>query len=512
MKASSSPCRTSMRSTDGNSVGTAGAESLAALLSALRDYVLEPGGKPRNELRLGTELKIVTVESAQDHVKTRMLLAVWSDGDERKRSINTQWSVTWTSPGTDSPRIAEVRLESFESVTKKRGDPWFRDVAAEVLGSDPAWKHTLLRGTDDWAERIARFPYYERLGTPGVAIADVNGDGLEDIYLAQGYGVPNLLLTARSDGTMHDGALNAGVDFLDDTRGVLLSDFDGDGAADLAAAMPGAVVFAKGDGSGGFRVSGHAVAGDDPMSIAAADYDGDGDLDLYVTAYFRTLDSGTAEEDGAASGGTAFPGGSLQFVYHDANDGGANRLLRNDGDFRFVDVTVASGLDANNRRWSFAASWNDYDLDGDQDLYVANDYGRNNLYRNDGDGFTDVAAITGTEDAASGMSVTWGDFDRDGLDDLYVSNMFSAAGRRIAHGDRFKADAGPEVRSRIRGFARGNSLLRQRGGGFDHAKIQADVENGLWAWGSLFFDANGDGWQDLFVGNGYLTTEDTGDL
>ena len=78
--------------------------------------------------------------------------------------------------------------------------------------------------------------------------------------------------------------------------------------------------------------------------------------------------------------------------YHDANNGGRNVLLRNDGRWRFSHATVRAGLDVKNRRFSYAAAWEDFDNDGDQDLYVANDFGRNNLYRNDSGRFTDIAA------------------------------------------------------------------------------------------------------------------------
>ena len=77
-------------------------------------------------------------------------------------------------------------------------------------------------------------------------------------------------------------------------------------------------------------------------------------------------------------------------------------------------MTAEVGLDVNNRRFSLAAGWEDYDNDGDQDLYVANDFGRNNLYRNNNGTFTDIAPAVQGEDRASGMSVSWGDVDRDG--------------------------------------------------------------------------------------------------
>ena len=118
----------------------------------------------------------------------------------------------------------------------------------------------------------------------------------------------------------------------------------------------------------------------------ATDFDGDGDVDLYGCKY-------------------GSPNRNPPLPYHDANNGTPNLMLRNDGYWRFTDVTREVGLDENNLRYSFAASWVDYDNDGDPDLYVANDFGRNNLYRNDGGQFTDVAGDAGVEDISAGMSV-----------------------------------------------------------------------------------------------------------
>ena len=140
-------------------------------------------------------------------------------------------------------------------------------------------------------------------------------------------------------------------------------------------------------------------------------------------------------------------------------------MLRNDGDMTVTDITRESGLDMNNTRFSLAAAWEDYDNDGDADLYVANDFGRNNLYRNEGGKFTDVAAEAGVEDGAFGMAVSWGDYNHDGLMDIYVANMFSAAGNRVTYQRRFKPQATGEAKSRLQHTARGNTLFENRGDG-----------------------------------------------
>ena len=237
------------------------------------------------------------------------------------------------------------------------------------------------------------------------------------------------------------------------------------------------------------------------FSMTAADYDGDGDLDVYFCGYNpQTIDnrSGTM--------GSPLP-------YHDANNGGRNMLLRNDGQWRFTDVTDDVGLGGHQHQFSLAAAWEDYDNDGDQDLYVANDYGRDKLYRNDGGTFVEVGETSKVENGASGMSISWGDYNRDGWMDVYVANMFSSAGNRIAFQDRFKADAPVEIRRRMQRFARGITLLRNAGGQtFQDVSAKAGVEIGRWAWGSVWVDLNNDSWEDLIVANGYITNEQPGDL
>ncbi len=152
----------------------------------------------------------------------------------------------------------------------------------------------------------------------------------------------------------------------------------------------------------------------------------------------------------------------------------------------------------------------DFDNDGDQDLYVANDYARNNLYRNNDGKFEDVAEDLGVGDQAFGMSVSWGDYDRNGNMDLYIANMFSSAGGRVTT----QLDRQPEEAvSRLRHFSRGNTLLKNNGDdSFSDVSEAAGVTVGRWAWGSNFVDINNDGWEDVVVANGFLTTDDTGDL
>jgi hypothetical protein len=268
---------------------------------------------------------------------------------------------------------------------------------------------------------------------------------------------------------------------------------------DLVLASHPAMLLLSNDGKGKFTYRATIKEVMFAFTLAAADFDGDGDVDIYACKHVAT---------GQSAGPSSAP-----IPYHDANNGGRNVLLRNDGDFHFVDVTLEVGLDTNNTRFSYSASWEDYDNDGDVDLYVANDYGRNNLYRNDHGRFTDVAAAAGVEDISAGMSVSWGDYNNDGRMDLYVSNMFSAAGNRVTYQRQFKTGVDSSTLKDYQRHARGNSLFENVGDGtFKDVSAEANVTMGRWAWSSTFADINNDGLEDIIVANGYITNDDPDDL
>jgi hypothetical protein len=365
-----------------------------------------------------------------------------------------------------------------------------------------------------WLERIQDTRYFTPLGNPGLALGDVNGDGLDDLYICQEAGLPNRLFLQRPDGTALEASHTWGVDWLESSRSALLVDFDNDGDQDLVVAIIGGLVIASNEGQRNFAIRAILPADDDTMSLSAADYDNDGDVDIYACVNYPN-------DFFTQSGDISILGGASNRVYHDANNAGRNSLFRNDlspdNRWQFTDVTTDVGMNMNNRRFSLAAAWEDYDNDGDQDLYVANDFGRNNLFRNDSGGgmarFVDVGQEAQVEDSASGMSAAWADVDRDGNMDLYVGNMFSAAGGRITSDPRFKPNANQEVRTRLRRFSRGSSLFKNLGKDtFRDVSIAAGVNVGRWAWSSNFLDINNDGWEDILVANGYITTDDTGDL
>ena len=421
-----------------------------------------------------------------------------SDGSVEQ---NSTWSCHWTLPAADTPpQLISVEVREFEEVVRTASLPtMFSDCTEAVVGAHPAYQQQLLFGTAYWRERVQKHLSVFFDGHHGLAVGDVNGDALEDVYVCQPGSLPNRLFVQQPDGTTRDASQESGTDILDATRSALLLDMDNDGDQDLVATTEDQLIVLANDGQGVFTLRDaqpHVRSG---TSLSAADYDRDGDLDVYLCVYV----------DAAA----ATDGFMIPVPYYDANNGGSNFLLANDGTGRLKDVTSEVGLDQDNRRFSYAAAWEDFDDDGDLDLYVANDFGRNCLYRNDAGHFRNAAGELGLEDMAFGMSVSWGDYNRDGRMDLYVGNMFSAAGNRITFQRQFKTETADPIKAKYQRTARGNSLFENGGNNqFRDVSEQAAVTMGRWSWGSLFTDVNNDGWDDLVVLNGYLTGQTSGDL
>jgi hypothetical protein len=504
----------------GSPAPTQGLPELAAQLQSL----VAPGGASTD---LHAKFKTIRVEPRDDGVRTEAYFQIGGRTPEGSLQINATLECLWTSEppsggtgsasGTRPPRLKSLRVLDYEEITglAKTG-PMFADVTEAVLADNASFKEQLLPSIDQWTGMIEARWGIDIGGWQGLAVGDVNGDGLEDVYICQPGGLPNRLYVQRPDGSAIDRSREAGVDILESTHAALFADFDNDADQDLAISVMEGVVFFSNDGKGHFtpRLALPLPAAV-PYSFAAADYDTDGDLDLFVCCY-----------NARRIGSNRHVLFARPVPYYDAENGGANVLLRNDSTasrrvepggtpppWRFTPATRQYGFHQNNNRFSYAACWDDYDDDGDLDLFVTNDFGRDNLYRNDGGYFRDVADDAGVADLGPGMSCCWGDYDNDGRMDLYVSNMFSSAGNRIAHNPKFHADADQTTLAAFRHHARGNSLFRNVGGGkFQDVSVDAHVAVGRWAWGSKFVDFNNDGWQDIVVSNGFITQENTGDL
>jgi tetratricopeptide (TPR) repeat protein len=284
----------------------------------------------------------------------------------------------------------------------------------------------------------------------------------------------------------------------------LFADIDNDGRQDLIVVRASGPLLFLNVGGGKFRLRPEAFHFAIPpqgtfTGAAIADYDRDGWLDIYFCLY--TYYQGTDQY--------RYP-----MPYYAAENGPPNFIMRNLRDGSFRDVTRETGLDKNNTRFSFCCGWVDFDGDGWPDLYVVNDFGRKNLYRNNGDGtFTDVAKEAGVEDVGAGMSVSWLDFDRDGRQDLYVADMWTGAGLRVSMQESFQKSASEEVRAMYRRHAMGNCLYRNRGNGkFEDDGLRSGTLMGRWAWSSDAWDFNHDGFPDLYIANGMISGPQRADL
>jgi hypothetical protein len=309
----------------------------------------------------------------------------------------------------------------------------------------------LLRGVDYWRTVLDGACGIDIYGHNGVSVADIDGDGFDDLYICQPAGLPNRLYRNRGDGTFEDITESSGLGVLENTACALFADFNNDGLQDVIVVRANGPLLFLNQGGGKFKRSltrftspNHrrepSPAQPLPTMTATA-----GSTFIFASTLITRARINT----------------NIPSRIYAAENGPPNFMMRNNRDGTFRDVTKESGLDKNNTRYSFCCAWNDYDGDGWPDLYVVNDFGRKNLYHNRGDGtFTDVAAEAGVEDVGAGMSVCWLDYDNDGADDLYVADMWTAAGERISTQDIFKRDAPDEVRALYRKHAMGNSLFR----------------------------------------------------
>ncbi len=364
---------------------------------------------------------------------------------------------------------------------------------------------------------------------PGLAVCDLDADGYDDFYVVERWG-KNLFFRNRGDGTFEEIAGRLGIDVEGHSSSALFADYDNDGDDDLflGRTLARSQYFENRDGRFVDRSDDLGVSLPYLVSsLSAADYDGDGLLDVYFATYasdmMRVDQKAMTGPDSylAIATGRSKPvllqeylsesdARQLHFLlttpeheYHVFRNsyGPPNLLLKNLGGGRFEESKTAPELRA--FRHTYAATWADYDDDGDPDIYLANDFAPNNMFRNEGGGrFTDVTKETGTADIGFGMGVTWGDYDGDQRQDLYVSNMFSKAGRRITA-------KVPNLNPIFAAMAGGNSLFHNEGNrfrkvsGMDPSKIM--VEYGDWAWGAQFADFDNDGWLDIYDPAGHYT-------
>jgi tetratricopeptide (TPR) repeat protein len=458
------------------------------------------------------EFQVTSIHSIPEVVSTpgqsqlletvvRFELVGTGQGFHREQRVGN-WQISWMLSTSH-----DLTLQSWKVLDETRSRstaPVFIDTAKHAFGGNHSYASQFLHGTDYWRTVLDGASGIDIYGHNGVSVADIDGDGFDDVYVCQPAGLPNRLFRNRGDGTFEDISELSGLGVLENTACTLFADFENSGRQDVIVVRANGPLLFRNLGGGKFRAKPDAFRFENPprgtfTGAAIADYDRDGWLDIYFCLY-------------------AFYQGADQYrypmPYYDAENGPPNFMMRNNRDGTFIDVTRQSGLDQHNNRFSFCCGWGDFNFYKPPDLYVVNDFGRKNLYRADGDGkFTDVASQAGVEDVGAGMSACWHDFNNDGRQDLYVADMWTAAGIRVSQQDNFQKGSIKQVRDLYRKHAMGNSLFQNSGDGrFADAGARSGTMLGRWAWSSDAWDFNHDGFLDLYIANGMISGETRDDL
>jgi len=431
----------------------------------------------------------------------RYHIAATRNTEQREERVGT-WLTEWRSDPSNTWKVH--RWEAGEETMTVATGPGFVDVTSYALGSAASYKRQMLRSVDHWRTVLDGAIGVDVYSNNGVAAGDYDNDGFDDLYVCQPAGLPNRLYRNRGDGTFEDVTDAAGVGVLDNTACALFADFDNRGLQDLLVVCGTGPLLFRNQGNGTFALKQGAFQFARPPQgtfthAAIADYDCDGRLDIYFCLYMYYLGLDQYH----------YP-----IPYYDARNGPPNCLFHNEGNGVFLETTEQAGMSADNDRYSFSCAWGDSNNNGHPDLFVANDFGSSQLYRNNGNGtFTVVSTEAHVEDVGAGMSCCWADYDNDGHQDVYVPSMWEAAGQRVAEQKHFHPGATQRIRELYQRHARGNALYRNRGDGtFQNVGVDAQVDMGRWSWSSDFWDFDHDGFADLYVANGYISATNHDDM
>ncbi|MEE3204062.1 MAG: FG-GAP-like repeat-containing protein, partial [Candidatus Neomarinimicrobiota bacterium] len=280
----------------------------------------------------------------------------------------------------------------------------------------------------------------------GVCVFDYNNDGMDDILFTTRNGSSNHLYRNEGNMIFMDVSFESNIGVTMEARTAVAGDFDNDGDLDVfIGATVGESMLFENTGEGTFQditdISGINIS-DQVRGSSWVDHDKDGFLDLYVGLLYEP-----------------------------------NKLFKNNGDGTFVDVAqnigAAGPLTAG---IIMGLGFIDYDRDGDQDLFITQDNNNGNilLRYEDYGAYTDVSAISQIDLDVMGMGVAFGDIDRDGLFDFYTTNLYE-----------------------------NSLLLNSISGVFLDISTSSGTEDipGSMGWGTFFFDANNDGWVDIYNNN-----------
>jgi enediyne biosynthesis protein E4 len=349
---------------------------------------------------------------------------------------------------------------------------------------------------------IIFYPYFYNGG--GVAVGDLNNDGLTDIFFT-GNMVKNRLFLNKGGFEFEDITVSSGVAEKEGwCTGATMADVNEDGWLDIYVCRSALdnVNFRKNllfinNGDLTFTESASTYGLDDPGYSTQAsffDYDLDGDLDVFL------INQSTPE----------FSKGQIDYIqnrYKKLPSGLENKLFRNDNK-KFFNVTAEAGITSNVFTYSLGVNTTDINQDGFPDIYVANDFKEADYYYlNNGDGtFTNVMERTMQHNSLYSMGVDVADYNNDLLPDVMVADMLAEgnfAQKMHMGGDNYTQYRHLFANGMFPQFMK-NCLQKNNGNGtFSEIAQLSGVSNTDWSWSPLFADYDNDGRKDLFITNGY---------
>ncbi|WP_057940017.1 VCBS repeat-containing protein [Algoriphagus resistens] len=379
--------------------------------------------------------------------------------------------------------LAQSSNMVFESISGKKSGVTFKNQLKE-----------------DTNNNILRYEYF--YNGAGVAVGDLNNDGLEDIFFT-GNMVPNKMYKNLGNFKFEDKTKFSGISGKNSwTTGVTMADVNGDGLLDIYVSYSG-----KGDADsrrnelwinrGGFKFQNEAEAyglNDSGNSTQALffDFDKDGDLDMYLlNHHIESIHEMEFSE--------------VKSIRHPT---AGDKLFRNDGE-KFIDISQQAGIKGSALGFGLSVVSSDINKDGWPDLLVTNDYIEPDyLYINNGDGtFTDQLTEHFQHISHFSMGADIADINNDGKPDIYTLDMLPEdnARQKLLYGPENYEQYALMIQEGFYHQNMRNMLQVSLGDGFfSEVGQMAGISNTDWSWSALFFDANNDGQKDLFVTNGYF--------